>query len=92
MKYERYASKRFRLEGVEMKATAFHPTAFQHDVFAVTIYPTHKKFLLDKYTAFTQVKANSPQEAIEKAKEELDYDIRKIVNREKEEHRKLIKV
>ncbi len=90
MTYKRYASKRFRFGGVELKATAFHPTAFQHDVFAVSIYPTHKKFLLDKYIAFTQVRANSPQEAIEIGKKELYYDIRKIVNREKE--KKLIKV
>ena len=49
---------------------AFHPKQYEKGVYAVSFYQKGKP-LVDKYTRFTQVKANSRTQAIKKARKIL---------------------
>jgi len=51
-------------------ASAFHPTAFKREVYAVNFHERGKPGL-DRYNKFTQVTSNNGANAIKKARKQL---------------------
>ena len=94
MTYDKLLKRKRIVDGVLFEEKAFHPTAFKSNVFAVSFYPKNKKFLTDKDIAFTQVSAANSEEAIEKAREDLDYDVKRIATdlQHRKTHKKLVHV
>ena len=94
--YDKLLRQTLIIDGIKLEAKAFHPRAFKSDVFAVSFYPKNKKYLLDKDIAFTQIRAKDNIEAIKKGKEELEYEIEKLIKenieREISHKKKLVKV
>jgi len=71
----------FKVGKKEFVIHAFHPTAFEKDIYAVNINQKGKP-LVDRYTYFKQVKAKDAKEAMEDVRLEFLATLAKDMDRE----------